>query len=407
MSQAEELLNSLDNDMTITPNSDDDYIVVNQDRTISVPDSLRRLGVQHDHNIETVTFNCPRFWDGNDMSQMKIYINYMRPDGVKGRYLTGNLEVADDTMTFDWTISNNVTHVRGTLSFLICIVQTDEDGIEVQHWNSELNQECYISEGMECTESIVLGYPDVITHLLLQMEKMGPGGGRKYPDWSHLTWYVMGDSLTAPGHEHTEKYYYEFIQEKTGINIIVDGIGGTGYRAGYSDNENSFLGRVQRAFPENDKTKNSNVDIVTIFGSGNDIRFVSDSKERKAAIFGTLAHLANHRPGLRVIVVPPSPWMSERDSDYNVITNYDKRGELWKPYCDDLQLCALACDFRYLSDMYDCPPFNPNFSGHLQEFFANRPDGKEADGIHPSTNGHKALAPYFYNALLQELSLKV
>lgn len=176
MSQAEELLNSLDNDMTITPNSDDDYIVVNQDRTISVPDSLRRLGVQHDHNIETVTFNCPRFWDGNDMSQMKIYINYMRPDGVKGRYLTGNLEVADDTMTFDWTISNNVTHVRGTLSFLICIVQTDEDGIEVQHWNSELNQECYISEGMECTESVVLGYPDVITHLLLQMEKMGPGG---------------------------------------------------------------------------------------------------------------------------------------------------------------------------------------------------------------------------------------
>ena len=220
----------------------------------------------------------------------------------------------------------------------------------------------------------------------------GAGGG-KYPDWSHLTWYVMGDSLTARTYAHTAKYYYEFIQEKTGINIIVD--------------ENSFLGRVQRAFPENDKTKNSNVDIVTIFGSGNDIRFVSDSKERKDAIFNTLAHLANHRPGLRVIVVPPSPWMSEIDSDHNVITNYDKRGELWKPYCDDLQLCALACDFRYLSDMYDCPPFNPNFNGHLEKFFGNRPDGKPADGIHPSTNGHKALAPYFYNALLKELALKV
>ena len=233
------------------------------------------------------------------------------------------------------------------------------------------------------------------------------GGGGKYPDWSHLTWYVMGDSLTAPGHEHTAKYYYEFIQEKTGINIIVDGVGGTGYRAGYSDNENSFYGRVQRAFPKDDKTKNGDVDIVTIFGSGNDIRFVSDPNEAKNAIFKTLAHLANNRPGLRVIVVPPSPWMSVRDSDYNVITNYDKRGELWKTYCDNLQLCALTCDFRYLSDMYDCPPFNPNFSGHLQEFFANRPDGEEADGIHPSTNGHRALAQYFYNALLQELALKV
>ena len=246
----------------------------------------------------------------------------------------------------------------------------------------------------------------------------GGSGGKPvvYPDWSHLTWYVMGDSLTAPGHKHTKKYYYEFIQEKTGINIIVDGVGGTGYRAGITDHI-SFLERVQNAFPteqemkEDQKKKEAgektkNVDIVTIFGSGNDIVHVTDLTVRKNAIFGTLAHFANHRPGLRVIVVPPPAWMSVKDDEYNVITNYDKRGELWKPYCDDLQLCALACDFRYLSDLYDCPPFNPNFDGHLQKFFGNRPDGKEADGIHPSTNGHKALAPYFYNALLQELALK-
>lgn len=171
MSRAEELLYSLDDDITTTSNDDEGYIVVNEDRTISVPDSLRRLGVQYDHNIETVTFKCPRFWDGNDMSQMKVYVNYLRPDGVKGQYLTQNLEVSGDIMTFDWVISNNATRVKGMLSFLVCIVQTNEDGMEVQHWNSELNQECYISEGMECQETTILGYPDIITHLLVRMEE--------------------------------------------------------------------------------------------------------------------------------------------------------------------------------------------------------------------------------------------
>ena len=84
----------------------------------------------------------------------------------------------------------------------------------------------------------------------------GGSGGKPvvYPDWSHLTWYVMGDSLTAPGHEHTAKYYYEFIREKTGINIIVDGVGGTGYRAGITDHI-SFLERVQNAFPTEQEMK--------------------------------------------------------------------------------------------------------------------------------------------------------
>lgn len=172
MSQAQALLNSLEDvEVANIVNTNGDKIVIDEYRTIHVPDSLRRLGVQHDHNIETVTFTCPRYWDGNDMSQMKIYVNYLRLDGVKGRYLTTNLKVNDDTMDFDWVVSNNVTQVKGTLSFLICIVKTDADGMEERHWNSELNQECYISEGMECQETVIIGYPDIITHLLIRMEE--------------------------------------------------------------------------------------------------------------------------------------------------------------------------------------------------------------------------------------------
>ena len=206
------------------------------------------------------------------------------------------------------------------------------------------------------------------------------GSGGDYPDWSHLKWYVMGDSLTAPeGRNHTDKFYYEYIQEKTGIQIIVDGIGGTGYGAGVT-NSQSFLDRVKN-IPDD-------VDIVTIFGSGNDIRYLEVAN---VPIYDALSWLCLNRPGLRVVVVPPSLW-----KDYN------KREDPWKAYCDRLQTCALACDFRYLSDMWECPPFNPNFTGHMEKFFT-----KDSEGIHPNELGHEALAPYFYNALALELALKV
>lgn len=202
---------------------------------------------------------------------------------------------------------------------------------------------------------------------------------RSVGSWSHLKWYVMGDSLTAQDNDFTDKRYYDFVQEKTGIQIIVDGIGGTGYGAGVS-NSQSFLDRV--------KTIPEDVDVVTIFGSGNDILYANGANME---IYNTLSWLCLNRPGLRVVVVPPAPWK-----------NYNKREDPWKAYCDRLQACCLACDFRYLSDMYDCPPYNGNFDGHMETFFTTDPEG-----IHPNEAGHRALAPYFYNALAQELALKM
>lgn len=174
MSQAVDLLNSLSGDdvATYTANTEEEHIVVGKDRFIRIPDSLKRLGVQHDKDIETVTFDCPRYWDKHDLSQMVIYINYVLPGGEDGKYRAQNVTTIGSTMHFDWTISNNVTQYKGQISFLICAVTTDADGNEELHWNSELNQEAYISEGLECSESPIHNYPDIITHLLTRMDEV-------------------------------------------------------------------------------------------------------------------------------------------------------------------------------------------------------------------------------------------
>ena len=176
MSQAEELLNSLsENDIlayTAEP-EEEPHIVIGSDRFIKVPDVLKRIAVQFDHNIETVTFDCPRYWDEHDMSKMNVFINYMRADGFAGSYYVETVtidETDSNIMHFDWTIREEVTLIKGKLSFLVCIKKTDDDGNLENHWNSELNEEMYISVGMNCQETILSEYPDIVTDLLTRME---------------------------------------------------------------------------------------------------------------------------------------------------------------------------------------------------------------------------------------------
>ena len=170
MSQAEDLLNSLsENDISTKT---EPHIVVGSNRVITVPSELKRIAVQYDHNIETVTFDCPRYWDDHDMSTMKVYINYTRADNEPGCYIADDVAVDEtDTsiMHFSWTISRHVTEAVGPLTILICIKMVDKDGNEVNHWNSERNTDMTISQGMECGDIIVNKYPDVITYLLEDM----------------------------------------------------------------------------------------------------------------------------------------------------------------------------------------------------------------------------------------------
>lgn len=180
MSQAETLLSSLDeSDPTLYAATTsevaetEEHIIVGADRFITVPDSLKRIAVQYDHDIETVTFDCPRYWDGKDMSEMRVYINYLRPDGVKGKYIPDTITVDTENsniMHFDWTIRREVTEYNGTIVFLVCVKKTDEEGNISIHWNTELNKDLYVSEGMECDEEILEKYPDIINQLLDRQE---------------------------------------------------------------------------------------------------------------------------------------------------------------------------------------------------------------------------------------------
>lgn len=196
MSNALDALMNMSNDDIAAYTSEPEtegYIIIGNDRRITVPETLKRIAVQYDHNIETVTFDCPRYWDDHDMSKMIVYINYRLPNGDLGGYIAANITASGDRMTFDWTILKDVTQYKGNIAFLVCVKKTDSEGIEENHWNSELCTDMYISEGLETVASVTYDYPDLVNQLLERMtsvEQINAGGSSSS---TTLTDTVTGD----------------------------------------------------------------------------------------------------------------------------------------------------------------------------------------------------------------------
>lgn len=174
MSQADELLSGLSAGNDIESEL---HFVINPDRTITVPDSLKKIAVQYDHNIETVTFDCFRYWDGHDLSAMKIFVGYLRADGIVGLSETKVVSTDETSMSFEWTISQHATFVEGPLTIIVCIKEVGEENEVLYRWHSALNSDLFIKQGLETGVAVEEKYVDVIAGLLERMDELEAGGG--------------------------------------------------------------------------------------------------------------------------------------------------------------------------------------------------------------------------------------
>ena len=191
------------------------HIVINQDRTVAVPSLLKKSIVQHDHNIERLTFDCPRYWYGKDISTLNIYVNYIAASQKSkgkdpGSSLCENVVIDENDQNilhFDWVITDNVSEHMGGLIFLVCAKSVDSDGNEDIHWNSHLCKEMEVQEGLEASSAIVKRYPDVIESILSklgkQIELRNSGTAIQYRNAGENTWVDLVNLADIKGEPGT------------------------------------------------------------------------------------------------------------------------------------------------------------------------------------------------------------
>ena len=154
-------------------------IVISRDKSIYVPEIIKKSIVQREHNVDRLTFDCPRYWDGIDISKLNIYVNYIAAGQKKqGKepesFLCENVVTDEDNpdiFHFDWRITSNVSEFPDKLIFIACAKSVDAEGNEELHWNSRLCTDLEVQEGLEASAAIVEKYPDVIEQILSKLGK--------------------------------------------------------------------------------------------------------------------------------------------------------------------------------------------------------------------------------------------
>lgn len=192
-------------------------------------------------------------------------------------------------------------------------------------------------------------------------------------------WGFIGDSLTEKN-SRTLKNYIDYITEASGIIPVNLGVSGTGYKKG-EDSNNAFYQRVQSI--DND------FDIITIFGSGNDLSLplgnVTDNTT--STVFGcvneTIKRIYSKMPTVKLGIISPTPWI-----DYPNYTD----GNSMQLLSNGLKEICKRGSIPFL-DLYNCSNLRP-----WDETFRTLMYSKdEGNGVHPDENGHKQ----FYRKILK------
>lgn len=160
MSLAEQMLDtmSVSEDSESSLVDEEPHIVIDESRIAIVPAKLKTIAVTRDKDIETVTFDCVRYWDGNDLSNFAIYLNYVLPDMTTGTYIPKAIVPSGtgDFFQFEWDIESNITQKSGKITFGITALKTktNESGETVvdKQWSSLPNSDCSIASGIDISD---------------------------------------------------------------------------------------------------------------------------------------------------------------------------------------------------------------------------------------------------------------
>ncbi|MGN0332612.1 MAG: hypothetical protein ACI4D9_06270, partial [Lachnospiraceae bacterium] len=133
-----------------------EYLTVDVDtRRITIPESIKHLGVESDDETRRLYWKMPRYYKGLDLSEFEYYINYLNAAGNGDVYMVGDKEVTDDDeITFSWLVGRTAYEKKGDVYFIVCLKKTNEDGIVIQEWNTT-PAKLVILEGLETTEKII------------------------------------------------------------------------------------------------------------------------------------------------------------------------------------------------------------------------------------------------------------
>ena len=148
------------------------YCTVDDDtRLVTIPEKYKKLGVESDEKAKRIWFRFPKLVGNNgvDLSAIGVRVNFRNANGDGDIYIVEDLTTDGDYVIFSWELTRKVTAYKGNVSFVVCAVKSATDGAIKNEWNTTLNKECEVLEGLEVSEQIAQENPDIIEYILANL----------------------------------------------------------------------------------------------------------------------------------------------------------------------------------------------------------------------------------------------
>lgn len=154
---------------TVDDSSTDRVLVIDSDlRTITIPGTIKNLGVESDDDVNRLYFQMPKTYGEFDLSEFDIRINY-KNGNVGDVYAVEDKNADGDVITFSWLVGRNAVRTKGATQFIVCLKKSDSSGVVRQEFNTTVAS-LNVLEGLETTEQVVQENTDIIEQILKKID---------------------------------------------------------------------------------------------------------------------------------------------------------------------------------------------------------------------------------------------
>jgi hypothetical protein len=137
------------------PQTEPKFIINLNTRIIDIPPEFYCIGIENDHNAETIYFETNRYFDDIDLYNASIAIQYINSLGKKYvfpivyKYIDYSEEGEEgELLSFGWTLSSDVLAAAGKVYFTIRFFELENDkNIFKYNLNTKI-AEVYVEKGL-------------------------------------------------------------------------------------------------------------------------------------------------------------------------------------------------------------------------------------------------------------------
>lgn len=155
-----------------TENTDIEWLEISHDfRTIDIPKTKQLAGVTSDDKVNRIYFKCPRYCSDVDLGDFSFRINYTNANTEGDQYIVTDKEVSDSEITFTWLVGRHACEYPGSISFVVCAVQTDDQATIQKEYNTAIHK-LQVVQGLETTEEIYEEVSDIVAQMQNELDNL-------------------------------------------------------------------------------------------------------------------------------------------------------------------------------------------------------------------------------------------